>query len=1383
MRPVDALLADLGSRDIRLWVEDGRLRFNAPEGAMTADLRQELTRRKGELVDLLGAPPAEQEVSAPVLVPDPAKAGEPFPLTNLQRAYWMGRSDPDSFELGGVSAHVYFELEGDRLDLERLEWAWNTLVKRHGMLRAVVDAEGMQRVLADVPPYRIDTADLSAAGATEIAAHIESVRADLSHYVAPADVWPLFVIRATRLPGDRVLLHVSFDGLVFDASSILLLAREAWTLYSSGRDDLPPLSLGFRDYVGAVAGAEESEEGRRARAYWEGRLDSLPAAPDLPLAKPLSTIGTPRFTRRAFRLDRERWGAIKAQAREAGLTPSALLVSGFADIVALWAREPKFTINLSLFNRLPLHPEVDVVVGDFTTLSLLEIDTATADGFVDRARTVQTQLWQDMDHRAVDGVEVLGWLARRRGWIGRAAMPVVFTSALGLDGVEDGERDLNPFGKIVHGITQTPQVLLDVLAIEHQGALHYAWDAVEDAFPEGMLDAMFDAYSDLIEALASETGALRPFARPILPAPAPEPPVSPVSDDLLQTGFLRQAAEKPDAVALLTAAREFSYGELLARTSALVQALKTVAPRPGEPVAVVMEKGWEQVVAALAILCAGGAYVPIDADWPAERRNNVLARTGVRAALVQSRRAGSVALAAGIAEIIVPEDAPDLASDSAPESAIAFAAPPVGPDDLAYIIFTSGSTGEPKGVMISHRAALNTVDAVNARWSVGAEDRVLALSSLGFDLSVYDIFGLLGVGGAVVLPDPGTERDPEHWLTLMGRHGVTLWNSVPALMAMLTEYLAGETVPAAVPLRTAMLSGDWIPPALPDAVRRCFPNCRVVSMGGATEAAIWSIDHEVGAAESGWSSVPYGRPLANQDVRILDHRFAPRPPWAVGEIHIAGIGVAQGYWGDAERSAERFVTHPETGETLYRTGDLGRYRPGGVIEFLGREDRQVKIGGFRIELGEVEEVFKRHPAVAEAVVEPVGPDRARSRLIAYLVAEQGGEGKAVADSAPVSPDLAYKMGRPGLRKDLDGRPAIALPLEGGEGMPLAAMLRRQSYREFLPTPAPLADLARLLDALCARPLPGARLPKLAYASGGSLYPVQAYLSIRPGRIEGLPGGLYYLDPDRRSLVLLSDRPAAEDIHGAYNRGFVSESAFDLFLTADPDVVAKLYPDLARDSCLLEAGAISQLLQDRAPACGFGLCAIGSVVFEGLRRDLGLGDGHIVLHALIGGPIALEQAERWGAVEIAPTPDKAAVLDFAAGFLPTYMVPKELVWLDRLPLSANGKVDRNALTSPVSYDNEAVESTVSRSSKYRENGSYSSEFEEVVAACVEEVLGCSSVDRTRNLFHLGADSLKVIQIRNRIIARTDCKVSLVDFFRHPTVKLMAANLSRIAGASA
>lgn len=1323
----------------------------------------------------MSAAPIDAEL--PEVVADPAQASEPFPLTRIQQAYWVGRGNPDSFELGGVSAHVYFETDGQGLDLARLEWAWNTLVRRHGMLRAVVDADGQQRVLPDVPEYRVSVADLSAASAAEFDAHIESVRAELAQYVAPADRWPLFEIRATRRSDDRLRLHISFDGLVFDASSILLLSREAWQLYTTGRDTLAPLELTFRDYVLAEARLQAGDDYRRARAYWEARLDTLPPAPDLPLALPMASLGVPYFRRRSFVLDAEEWSGLKERARAAGLTPSTLLVAAFADIVALWAREPRFTINLSLFNRQPLHAQVDAVVGDFTTLTLLEVDTAQAPLFLDRARAVQARLWQDMDHKAVGGVEVLGLLGRRRGQQGRAAMPVVFTSALSLDAVADvaggAAEDLCPFGSIVYGITQTPQVLLDVLAVEHRGALHYAWDAVEDAFPPDLLDAMFEAYGALVGRLAAEPRYIETLTRfrPELSFPAA--PLRPVSESLLHDAVFRVAREKPDAVGVVSNCKILTFSDFVARSAALAQVISGHGIRPAEPVAVLMDKGWEQVVAVLGILAAGGAYVPVEATWPASRRDQILQKINARIVLVPSGRAAGLALPEGRIAIEIPKDAP-AEMPALPEIH-------TKPDDLAYVIFTSGSTGEPKGVMISHRAAVNTIDDINERWSVGPKDRVLALSALGFDLSVYDIFGVLGAGGAVVVPDAGHDRDPAHWLDLMRQHGVTLWNSVPALMAMLTEFLSAEARSSELPLRLAMLSGDWIPVALPDAIRRDFPKCAVVSLGGATEAAIWSIFHPIDTVEPGWTSIPYGRPLANQDVRVLDHELAPRPPWAIGELFIAGQGVAQGYWGDAELTAQRFVVHPRSGERLYRTGDFGRYRPDDVIEFLGREDRQVKIGGFRIELGEIETALRQLPGIVDAAVEAVGMDRSNRRLVAYLVRAEAAA-PAVAAQAAISEEMSYKMSRPGVRTDLGARPSIALPLPDDGDNWLADFLKRQSFREFTDTKIQLADFARLLHAVCGRPIAGAPVPKRRYPSGGGLYPVQVYLSVKPDRIEGIAAGLYYLDPDGCELRQLSAVPATDAIHGDYNRGFVGAAAFDLFLVGNPDVVGAVYPGMARDFCLIEAGAISQLLHDRAPDRGIGLCGIGSVAFDALRDALGLDARHLLLHALIGGPIAPEQLTRWGAVipsEEGPT--DSAVLDHAGRHLPAYMVPRQIVWLDRLPLSANGKIDRKALPQVSDQISRSVPSPVTGSPTRTESGGKAGShaaLDDIVARCVEQVLGYQPVDRTRNLFDLGADSLKIIQIRNRIVASTNRPVGVLDFFRHPTVMLMAEKLQSI-----
>ncbi|KAF3468909.1 AMP-binding protein [Streptomyces sp. Tu 3180] len=318
--------------------------------------------------------------------------------------------------------------------------------------------------------------------------------------------------------------------------------------------------------------------------------------------------------------------------------------------------------------------------------------------------------------------------------------------------------------------------------------------------------------------------------------------------------------------------------------------------------------------------------------------------------------------------------------------------PGTAPDSPAYIIFTSGSTGEPKGVVVDHAAARVTVDDITDRLAVGPSDRVLGLSALSFDLSVYDVFGVLGAGGALVLPDPDGERDPQHWMDLVERHRVTLWNTAPALMQMVLDLAEADPRSAAgqlAPLRRVLLSGDWIPVTLPDRLRALVPEVEVISAGGATEAAIWSICHPVGEVPRQWRSIPYGRPLREQFFHVLDDEGRPRPVGRAGELHIAGRGLARGYAGDEEQTAARFPVHPVLGERVYRTGDLGMWRTDGTIEFLGRRDRQVKIRGHRIELGEIESVLDRLPQVRRAVASVTrGPD-GRPRLLAHAALTPG----------------------------------------------------------------------------------------------------------------------------------------------------------------------------------------------------------------------------------------------------------------------------------------------------------------------------------------------------------------------------------------------------------
>lgn len=410
------------------------------------------------------------------------------------------------------------------------------------------------------------------------------------------------------------------------------------------------------------------------------------------------------------------------------------------------------------------------------------------------------------------------------------------------------------------------------------------------------------------------------------------------------------------------------HATLTGRAAAVAAALTARGHRPHQRVAVVLEKGWEQVAAALGVLLAGGTYVPVEASQPDARRNRIIESAGI--GLVVAHSAVTAELPEGVGRI----DVDGLSTADFDEVV-------VSPDDSAYVIFTSGSTGEPKGVEISHRAAVNTLDDVCRRFAIGDDDVALGLSSLGFDLSVFDVFGVLGRGGTLVLPDPARRSDPSHWAELITGHGVTVLNTVPAQMMLLEEYLRGDGRDCAS-VRLGLMSGDWIPVTLPDGIRARLPRVELYSLGGATEASIWSVFHPIGEVDPAAASIPYGTPLENQRFQVLDAFLRPCPDLVVGDLYIVGAGLAKGYLGDPEKTAASFFALPD-GERVYRTGDLARYLPDGTLEFIGRDDRQVKIRGHRIELAEVESALAADPQVDAVAVATQG-ERNDRRLVAFV---------------------------------------------------------------------------------------------------------------------------------------------------------------------------------------------------------------------------------------------------------------------------------------------------------------------------------------------------------------------------------------------------------------
>ncbi|MGA9872697.1 MAG: amino acid adenylation domain-containing protein [Rhodococcus sp. (in: high G+C Gram-positive bacteria)] len=942
-----------------------------------------------------------------------------FELGAVQQAYLVGREP--AFPLGGVATYYYYEYDrvadDAHADLRKLETAWNAVVRRHPMLRFVVDPDARGVVRESVPDYRIDVTDLTATAPDECQRRLDEARRENSHRVLPVDTGPLYDIRAALLPGGITRLFVGFDILALDMAGWIALMRE-WGERVGGRTEFDPLGASFVDILEARAIDPDHQRARaRDLDYWTAKAQQLPPGPELPWLADPRELGVPRFARESTELTAQQWDSLQQACASRGLTPTAVLLASFALTLRCWGATENFALNTTLFDR-----EHDTAndaqstadsIGDFTTTVLVEMPSVDRGDFASFCAAVNHRFWSDMDHRTVSGVEVLRLRTDRlrtdrlrtdrlrTDRIADASLtpthPVVFTSGLGLSDSGDGPTEW--LGSEVFGVSQTPQVLLDHIVREDGGRLRVAWDTVEGALNAQFVRSMADAHARLLSRLADDDLAWTDTTLTHDPTFRPPEPVTPSTFDahgpLLTDPF--DASTDGSAPAIVSGTAELTVDHVRKGAAQIAAALAARGIGPGDAVAVSADKSSAQIIAVLGVAASGAAYVPVEPSWPAERIASVVRQANIAHALIstdtnRSRWPDGIDVdtfdAAGRLSPVGSENLEGAATPRRPDT-----------DDLAYVIFTSGSTGEPKGVAIEHRAARTTLDDLMGRYPLTADDRVLALSAFSFDLSVFDIFSVLGAGGALILPDTARLRDPGHWLDVMARHRVTLWNTAPALLEMLVEYAEIEPERARRALgtlRLVFLSGDYIPTTLPDRLRALAPGATVVSLGGATEAAIWSIFHPIGHVDPEWKTIPYGRALGGQTFHVLDDGV----PCAVGqpgELYIGGSGLAREYIGNPEQTAARFFVHPATGLRLYRTGDLGRWRTDGSIEFLGRVDRQVKIAGHRIELGEIDSTLERLPQVRAAVASAMpGPDD-RPRLICFIVDSVTGTAAADAD--------------------------------------------------------------------------------------------------------------------------------------------------------------------------------------------------------------------------------------------------------------------------------------------------------------------------------------------------------------------------------------------------
>ncbi len=948
------LIIDLYNKGIEFWVEKGELHYRTKTKIQDDD-KVKIYRNKNEIIDVL-------QSGKKILIQDydSTKPYEEYNLTEIQSAYLLGRGK--YFKYGEVSSHVYFEVKFPLLEQKRVTEIWNILIRRHNNLRLVITDNQKQKIIESVPSLKIIWQE------DENESLIQNIRNELSNKYYDVTKWPLFDVAVSK-KNEKSIMHLSFDFLIMDWTSIWILLKEFEILYFEEKE-LGDVTYTFKQYYYEKINSQMSSRYIMDEHYWRNKIQNIYEAPQLPLVE--ESLSN-EFVRLSQVISSTQWGKIKRQAARYGLTPTTVLLTTFAFCLDLYCENSNFVLNLTTMNRKAKDNGVNSILGDFTTINLLNINIKKQNSFLDNAKAIQRELIENVEHDLFSGIEVLRELRKRRK-SSNFFLPIVFTSAIGtiknqFDYLEMGE----------YGISQTPQVFLDCQVIEINSNLQINWDIRKGVFPTRLMENAMGKYLEGLELLMDKLDWNESFhiealteeeknIRAIVNETTCNYKIKPLHFDIVQ-----QIRKNPDAIAVVKDNQETSYKKLGEKIAGIYKELKCCELRDNELVGIMMSHSDVEIAAIISVLCLGGAYVPLDQEQPIERIKNIISQAELRYVLVdEGTRLSNV-------------DVTTInCSNLSLEKDIEYAN--ISIDKCLYVIFTSGTTGIPKGVVVSHKAASNTIYGVRKTLRTPQRPVIIGLSKLGFDLSVFDIFGVLSCGGTIIYPSDEERISPEHWFNLIRKYNINMWNTVPALLQILVSYCLMHSFEI-TSLTDIWLSGDWIPVSLLKEIGNLIPNAEVMSLGGATEGGIWSIYHKCLESDKYKKSVPYGKPLPNQKFYILNSELEDVPTWVPGELFIGGKSLADGYLKDTEKTEYSFIVHKKTRERLYRTGDYGRYLLDGEIEFLGRKDNQIKMNGFRIELGEIETALLRNACVKEACI-ATNTRKSDKQLIAFVSPRQ-----------------------------------------------------------------------------------------------------------------------------------------------------------------------------------------------------------------------------------------------------------------------------------------------------------------------------------------------------------------------------------------------------------
>ncbi|HEU4881857.1 MAG TPA: amino acid adenylation domain-containing protein, partial [Longimicrobium sp.] len=929
---------------------------------------------------------------------EPVERGGPLALSFAQQRLWFLE------QLGGLgdTYHVPTRLRlGRELDRAALRRALEAMVARHEALRTTfveVEGEPVQRIVPveesrfhllehDLGEHPDGVAELHRLGAEEVSAPF-----DLEH-------GPLIRGRLIRMAADDHFLLLTMHHIVSDGWSMGVLTRELGTLYAAfcrGEENpLPPLPIQYADYAAWQRKWVTGEVLRQQAEYWKTTLSGVPGLLELPTDRPRPARQSHAGTTATVEFDEALTAGLSSLARRHGTTLYMTVLAGWAVVLGRLSGQDDVVVGTASANRG--RAEIEGLIGFFINTLALRVDLAGSPTVAELLEQVRTRSLGAQQNQDIPLEQVVELVQPGRSLAHTPLFQVMVT----WHHASEYRRELLGPGRVGVGAPSPSTAKFDLsLSLGEvggriAGSVTYATALFEHATVERWLGYLRRVLEQMAadDARAVDRLALLDTAERRLVLQEWNRADAELPRTCVHERFEAQVARTPDAVALIFEDHSLTYAELNARANRLAHHLRGRGVGPDVRVAVCIERSPELIVAFLAVLKSGGAYVPLDPGDPEDRLRHMLDDGAPAALLVHAGTAARFA-SETLPVIDLDADAGEWAGESASNPAREDVGLTLG--HLAYVIYTSGSTGRPKGVMVEHRALANVMGWMGEAWPLGAHDVVLQKTPVSFDASARELFPPLLAGARMVIARPGGHRDPAYLVETIRREGVTTLHFVPTMLQFLLEEPGIEQCAS---IARVVCGGEALPAALARRARELLPHAELHNVYGPTEAAV-DVTWLPCPADAAGPHVSIGRPMANCRAYFLDRTGEPAPAGVVGELYLGGAQVARGYLGRAALTAERFVPDPfggEPGARLYRTGDLGRWREESalvrecvsaevdpeetnsrtnalthsrtaVIEFLGRNDFQVKVRGFRIELGEIEARLREHGGVREAAV-------------------------------------------------------------------------------------------------------------------------------------------------------------------------------------------------------------------------------------------------------------------------------------------------------------------------------------------------------------------------------------------------------------------------------